>query len=395
MSTFREVVVVSAKRTPIGSFLGNLSSVTAPKLGSTAIKGILNEIKININKVDEVIMGNVLPAGSGQAPARQAALGAGSPNGVECLTVNKVCGSGLKAIMLAMQTIQVGDASVIIAGGMENMSLTPYYLPKARTGYRMGPGKIIDGMIRDGLWDVYNDIHMGSCAELCARDRNFSREAQDEFAVQSYERAIDAMKNGRFYNEIVTVEVPQRKGDSLHIKEDEEPGRVKFEKISNLKPAFEKDGTITAANASKINDGAAAVLVMDKETAKSLKLKPLVRIIAQGSTAQAPEWFTTAPEKAISKVLEKSNLKAKDIDLWEINEAFAPVTMAAINDFNLDHRKVNVNGGAIALGHPIGASGARIFTTLVHALEQKTARYGLATLCIGGGEASAMIIERI
>jgi acetyl-CoA C-acetyltransferase len=395
MSTFREIVVVSAKRTPIGSFLGNLSSVTAPKLGSTAIKGILNEIKININKVDEVIMGNVLPAGSGQAPARQAALGAGLPNGVECLTINKVCGSGLKAIMLAMQTIQVGDASVIIAGGMENMSLTPYYLPKARTGYRMGPGKIIDGMIRDGLWDVYNDIHMGSCAELCARDRNFSREAQDEFAVQSYERAIDAMKNGRFYNEIVTVEVPQRKGDSLHIKEDEEPGRVKFEKISNLKPAFEKDGTITAANASKINDGAAAVLVMDKETAKSLKLKPLVRIIAQGSTAQAPEWFTTAPEKAISKVLEKSNLKAKDIDLWEINEAFAPVTMAAINDFNLDPRKVNVNGGAIALGHPIGASGARIFTTLVHALEQKNARYGLATLCIGGGEASAVIVERV
>jgi acetyl-CoA C-acetyltransferase len=340
-------------------------------------------------------MGNVLSAGSGQAPARQAALGAGLPNGVECLTINKVCGSGLKAILLAMQAIQVGDADVIIAGGMENMSLTPYYLPKVRTGYRMGPGEIIDGMIHDGLWDVYNDIHMGSCAELCARDRNFSREAQDEFAVQSYERAIDAMKNGRFDNEIVTVEVSQRKGESLHIREDEEPGRARFDKIPNLKPAFEKDGTVTAANASKINDGAAAVLVMAKETAKSLKLNPLVRIITQGSAAHAPEWFTTVPEKAINKVLEKSNLKAENIDLWEINEAFAPVTMAAINSFNLDPNRVNVNGGAIALGHPIGASGARIFTTLVHALEQKNAHYGLATLCIGGGEASAVIVERV
>jgi acetyl-CoA C-acetyltransferase len=395
MSILREVVVVSAKRTPIGSFLGNLSSVPATKLGSTAIKGVLNDQEIDVEKVDEVIMGNVLPAGSGQAPARQAALGAGLPNRVECLTINKVCGSGLKAIMLAAQAIQVGDADVIVAGGMENMSMTPYYLSKARTGYRMGQGKLIDGMIHDGLWDVYNDIHMGSCAELCARDRSFSREVQDEFAVQSYERAIDAAKNGRFDNEIVTVVVPQRKRDSLHVRDDEEPGRAKFDKIPNLKPAFEKDGTVTAANASKINDGAAAVLVMDKETAKSLKLKPLVRIISQSSAAHAPEWFTTAPGKAISKVLERSNLKADEIDLWEINEAFAPVTMAAINDFNLDPDKVNVNGGAIALGHPIGASGARIFTTLVHALKQNNARYGLATLCIGGGEASAIVIERI
>lgn len=395
MSNFKEVVVVSAKRTPVGSFQGVLSTVPATKLGSIVIKSILDETKIDPKEIDEVIMGCVLPAGQGQAPARQATLGAGLPNSVECMTINKVCGSGIKSAMLAAQAIQVGDADVVIAGGMENMSLSPYLLPKARTGYRMGNGQLVDSMVNDGLWDVYNNIHMGSCAELCAEDRKYSREEQDTFAIKSYKRAQAAMKNGSFDAEIIVVEVPQRKGDPIIVNKDEEPGRTNFDKIPKLRPAFKKDGTITAANASKINDGAAAVLVMSKEKAGELNLQPLVKIIAQASAAQAPEWFTTAPSKAIAKALNKANLKADDIDLWEINEAFAPVAMAAIDDFKIDMKKVNINGGAIAIGHPIGASGARIFTTLLHAMQKQNVRFGLATLCIGGGEASAIIVERI
>jgi acetyl-CoA C-acetyltransferase len=395
MSNLREVVVVSAKRTPVGSFQGSLSTIPATKLGSVVINGILDETKIDLKEIDEVIMGCVLPAGQGQAPARQAALGAGLPNSVECMTINKVCGSGIKSVMLATQAIQVGDAEVIIAGGMENMSLAPYLLPKARVGYRMGDGQLIDSMVNDGLWDVYNNIHMGSCAEMCAIERKYSREVQDTFAIESYKRAQAAQKNGSFDAEIIQVEVPQRKGDPIIVNLDEEPGRTNFDKIPKLRPAFKKDGTVTAANASKINDGAAAMLVMSKDKAEKLNLKPLVRIITQASAAQAPEWFTTAPSKAIAKVLEKANLKADEIDLWEINEAFAPVAMAAIDDFNLNVKKVNVNGGAIAIGHPIGASGARIFTTLVQAMIKQNAKLGLATLCIGGGEASAVIVERI
>lgn len=395
MSNLKEVVVVSAKRTPVGSFQGILSTVPATKLGSVVIKSILDETNIDSKEIDEVIMGCVLPAGLGQAPARQAVLGAGLPNSVECMTINKVCGSGIKSVMLAAQAIQVGDADVIIAGGMENMSLAPYLLPKARTGYRMGNGQLIDSMVNDGLWDVYNNIHMGSCAEMCATDRKYSREDQDAFAIESYKHAQSAMGNGLFDAEIIPVEVPQRKGDPLIVNHDEEPGRTNFDKIPKLRPAFAKDGTITAANASKINDGAAAMLVMSKEKAEELNLEPLVKIIAQASAAQAPEWFTTAPRKAIAKVLEKANLKADDIDLWEINEAFAPVVMAAIDDFKIDTSKVNVNGGAIAIGHPIGASGTRIFTTLLHAMKKQNAKFGLATLCIGGGEASAVIVERI
>ncbi len=395
MSELREVVVVAAKRTPVGSFQGSLSSVPATKLGSIVIKNIIDDTNIDPKEIGEVIMGCVLPAGQGQAPARQAALGAGLPNSVECMTINKVCGSGIKSAMLATQAIQVGDADVIIAGGMENMSLSPYMLPKARAGYRMGNGQLVDSMVNDGLWDVYNNIHMGNCAELCAKDRKYSREEQDNFAIESYKRAQTAMENGSFDAEITAIEIPQRKGDPIIVNHDEEPGRTNFDKIPKLRPAFEKDGTITAANASKINDGAAAMLIMSREKAEELNIKPLVKIIAQASAAQAPEWFTTAPSKAIAKALEKANLKSDDIDLWEINEAFAPVAMAAIDDFKIDINKVNVNGGAIAIGHPIGASGARIFTTLLHAMKKQNAKFGLATLCIGGGEASAVIVERI
>lgn len=389
------VVIIAAKRTPVGAFQGSLSSIPAPKLGAVAIKALLDETGLDVNHVNEVIMGNVLAAGLGQAPARQAALFAGLPNSVECLTINKMCGSGLKAVMLGAQAIQCGDSDIVIAGGMENMSAAPYLLPKGRTGQRLGHGSVEDSIIKDGLWDVYNDQHMGNCAELCAREKNYTRKEQDEFAEQSYSRAINAQSEGLFIDEIIAVEVPQRKGGSIVVTEDEEPGKANFEKMKTLQPAFEKDGTITAANASKINDGASAVLMMSSEKAEELGLKPIVKIIAQASAAHEPEWFTTAPSKAIKNVLEKAGINAESIDLWEINEAFAPVTMAAIDDFNLDVNKVNINGGAIALGHPIGASGARILTTLIHAMEKNNAKTGLATLCIGGGEASALIVEKI
>ena len=389
------VVIIAAKRTPVGAFQGSLSSIPAPKLGAVAIKALLDETGLDVNHVNEVIMGNVLAAGLGQAPARQAALFAGLPNSVECLTINKMCGSGLKAVMLGAQAIQCGDSDIVIAGGMENMSAAPYLLPKGRTGQRLGHGSVEDSIIKDGLWDVYNDQHMGNCAELCAREKNYTRREQDEFAEQSYSRAINAQSEGLFIDEIIAVEVPQRKGGSIVVTEDEEPGKANFEKMKTLRPAFEKNGTITAANASKINDGASAVLMMSSEKAEELGLKPIVKIIAQASVAHEPEWFTTAPSKAIKNVLEKAGINAESIDLWEINEAFAPVAMAAIDDFNLNVNKVNINGGAIALGHPIGASGARILTTLIHAMEKNNAKTGLATLCIGGGEASALFVKKV
>ena len=380
-----EVLIIDGKRTPVGSFNGKLSTINAPELGAVVIKELVNNSQIDPYQIDEVIMGNVLSAGLGQAPARQAALRAGLPKSIECLTINKMCGSGLKATMLAMQSIQTGDSKIVIAGGMENMSLSPYLLPKARSGYRLGHGEIIDSMITDGLWDAYHDKHMGGCAEMLAKKNNISRGEQDQFAEQSYTKAHTAIKSGWFSDEIVSVSVPQRKGIPIIVDQDEEPQRINFEKMKILRPAFEKSGTITAANASKINDGAAAVLITSEEFAHSYDLKPQAKMTAQASFAHEPDWFTTAPIKAISKVLSIAGLNKKDIDLWEINEAFAPVAMAAIDEYKIDGDKVNICGGAIALGHPIGASGARILVTLLHSLQRVGGRFGLATLCIGGG----------
>jgi len=391
----RQSVIVAAKRTPIGAFQGNLSSVLAPELGAIAIKAVVEETGIDKSQINEVILGNVLSAGIGQAPARQASIQAGLPSSVEALTINKMCGSGLKAVMLADQAIRCGDAEVVIAGGMESMSNAPYLLKHARSGQRLGHGKMIDSLIHDGLWDAYNDTHMGNCAEMLSKERNYTREAQDEFAVTSYKRAQTAQAESVFDSEIVPVKIQQRKGDSVFIMEDEEPGKARFDKIPMLRPAFEKDGTITAANASKLNDGAAVILVMSEEKANKLRLTPLARIVAQASVAHEPEWFTTAPGKAIGKVLEKADLSTNDIDLWEINEAFSAVTMAAIDDYKIDPAKVNIYGGAVAIGHPIGASGARIFTTLMNGMARNEIKYGLATLCIGGGEASALIVEKV
>jgi acetyl-CoA C-acetyltransferase len=390
----REVVIVSAARTAIASFMGALHTVPAPKLGAEAIRGALQKAELAPEYVDEVIMGNVLTAAVGQAPARQAALAAGLGNQVPCMTINKVCGSGLKAVMLAAQAIMVGDADVVIAGGQENMSLTPYLLAKARSGLKMGHAQLEDSLIRDGLWDVYNDYHMGSAAELCASDYGFSREDQDEFALTSYIRAQAAIAAGKFAGEIIPVHVPQKRGEPIAITADEEPFRVKFDKVATLRPAFKKDGTVTAANASSINDGAAALVVMAAEKAKELGLKPLARIIAQASAAKKPEYFTTAPADAIAAVLQKAKMEVSDIDLFEVNEAFSVVSLAVNKLAGLDPEKVNIYGGAVALGHPIGASGARILTTLLSALHQENKKTGLATLCIGGGEASALIVEK-
>ena len=389
-----EAVITSYARTAIGSFGGGLAGMAAPRLGAVAVKAALQRSGLEPDQVEEVIMGNVLTAGVGQAPARQAALYAGLPNTVETFTVNKVCGSGLKAVMLADQAIRAGDAEVIIAGGMEAMSNVPYYLSGARTGLKIGHKELVDGMIHDGLWDVYGDTHMGSCGDLCAKDRGFSREAQDEFAAESYRRAIAAQESGAFASEIVPVEVPQRKGDPVEFDRDEDPAKVKFEKLPSLRPAFGKEGTVTAANASGINDGAAAVAVMSADRAKSLGAAPVARIVGHASAAHAPEWFTTAPAKAIAKVLKKTGLTLGDIDLFEINEAFAVVALAAIDELQLDPQKVNVHGGAVALGHPIGASGARILVTLLSAMEQRNVQRGMAAICIGGGEAAAIIVER-
>ena len=390
----RRSVIASAIRTPIGAFQGYLSSLSASDLASICIKDILDKTGIQTDRINEVILGNVLSAGQGQAPARQATLKSGCPDSVEALTINKMCGSGLKAVMLADQAIRCGDADLILAGGMESMSNAPYLLNDARAGKKLGHSKIIDSMIHDGLWDAYNDKHMGNCAEMLAKDRNYSREAQDEYAIESYNRAQQATTDGIFQTEIVPVVIPQRKGEPLVIDEDEEPAKARFEKIPALKPAFDKDGTITAANASKLNDGAAVMLITSEENAKDLGLKPLVRIIEQASASHQPEWFTTAPSKAIGKVLNKAGLKANDIDLWEINEAFAVVAMAAIEDYNIQYENVNIYGGAVALGHPIGASGARILTTLINGMNRQNVDRGLATLCIGGGEASALIVEK-
>ena len=387
-------VIVSAVRTPIGAFQGYLSSLSASDLASICIKDILDKTGIQTDRINEVILGNVLSAGQGQAPARQATLKSGCPDSVEALTINKMCGSGLKAVMLADQAIRCGDADLILAGGMESMSNAPYLLNDARAGKKLGHSKVIDSMIHDGLWDAYNDKHMGNCAEMLAKDRNYSREAQDEYAIESYNRAQQATTDGIFQTEIVPVVIPQRKGEPLVIDEDEEPAKARFEKIPALKPAFDKDGTITAANASKLNDGAAVMLITSEENAKDLGLKPLVRILEQASASHQPEWFTTAPSKAIGKVLNKAGLKANDIDLWEINEAFAVVAMAAIEDYNIQYENVNIYGGAVALGHPIGASGARILTTLINGMNRQNVDKGLATLCIGGGEASALIVEK-
>ena len=388
----KKVVITTAKRTPIGSFNGSLSSYSAVELGSFVIKAVLEDSKIDKNVVDEVIFGNVLTGGQGQAPARQAAIFAGLPDKTECLTINKMCGSGLKAVMLAHQSLLAGDAELIIAGGQESMSNAPYFLPKARTGYKFGHGEIIDSMIYDGLWDVYNNIHMGSCAEDCARKFSFSREQLDEFAVNSYKKAIDAQNKNRFEDELVKISVKTKTGETL-VEKDEEPTRVKFDKIPTLKPAFEKNGVVTAANASSINDGAAALIVTTEDKAKELGLTPLVEIIAQSSSAKAPIEFTTAPADAISKVLKKADLKTDDIDLYEINEAFAVVSLAVNQLLGLKSEKVNINGGAVALGHPIGASGARILVTLIHEMKKRKVKYGLASLCIGGGEASALIVR--
>lgn len=388
----KKVVITHAKRTPVGSFNGSLSSLSATQLGSIAIKALLEESKIDPNAVDEVIMGNILSAGLGQAPARQAAIYAGLPEKTECLTINKMCGSGLKAIMLAHQAIQLGDADVVIAGGLESMSNAPYLLKNARGGYRMGHGEIHDSMIMDGLWDVYNNFHMGNCAEACAKEMNFTRKELDDFAIMSYQRAQAAQKEGKFNDEIIPVTIKSRSGETIVIKDDE-PEKVNFEKIPSLKPPFDKNGVVTAANASKINDGAAAVLVMSEEKAKELGLKPIVEIVAQSSAAKAPIQFTTAPADAINKVLAKAKMKTTDIDLYEINEAFAVVSLAVNKLLGLTTENVNVNGGAIAIGHPIGASGARIMATLLHEMKRRKSKYGLASLCIGGGEASALIVK--
>lgn len=388
-----KVVIVSAQRTPVGSFQGVLSSVPAPRLGATAIRSALEKAGVKNNEIQEVIMGEVLTAGVGQAPARQAAIFAGLANSTPCLTINKVCGSGLKAVMLAADNIKLGNTTISLAGGQENMSLAPHLLENSRSGYRMGNQPITDSMIKDGLWDPYNNFHMGNAAEICSREFSFSREAQDQFAIESYKKAQKAIADGLFKNEIAEVTIEGRKGPTV-VNTDEEPGKALFDKIPGLKPAFEKEGTITAANASKINDGAAAIILMSESEAKKRGLKPLATILSYATFAQDPKYFTTAPVGAIKKSLELASLKIADVDLFEINEAFANVTMAAEKALEIPHEKVNVNGGAIAIGHPIGASGARILTTLVHALGQRSARRGLATLCIGGGEAVSLIVER-
>ena len=385
---------MSACRTAIGSFMGSLNSITAPRLGALVVEESVKRAGLKKSDVDEVILGNVLAAGIGQAPARQAALYAGLPDSVECLTINKMCGSGLKAVMLGAQAIALGDAGVVVAGGMESMSNSPYLLEKARDGYRMGHGKIIDSMIRDGLWDVYNDFHMGNAAEICAKECAISREAQDEFAIMSYKRAQGAISEGRFKEEIVPLTIKGKQGDTI-VEQDEEPFKTNFEKVPKLKPAFQQDGTVTAANASKVNDGAAALVLMSDVRAKALGAKPIARIIAHGSFAKKPEWFTTAPADVIAKVLAKAGLKVQDIDLFEINEAFSVVSLAVQKIVGIESEKLNVNGGAVALGHPIGASGARILVTLLHALKQRGKKKGMAAICIGGGEASAVIVEML
>ncbi len=389
------VYITSIARTPIGSFLGTLSSLSAPALGAAALRAALTRSQLKPELVDEVLMGNVLSAGIGQAPARQAALAAGLPQAVPCTTVSKVCGSGMQAIIQGTRSIALGDAELVLAGGMESMSNAPYYVERARTGLRMGHGKLIDGMIHDGLWDPYNDFHMGNAGELCAQRFELDRGKQDAFAAQSYRRALEAQRQGWFKEEIASVEVPQRKGAPLAVSEDEEPGRGDVDKLASLRPAFDKQGTITAGNASSVNDGAAAVVLASAAAVEKHGLKPLARITAYGGFAQEPAWFTTAPVGASQRALQRAGLSAKDIDLWEINEAFSCVALACAAQLEVSQERINVHGGAVALGHPIGASGARVVVTLLSALRQRKLSRGLATLCIGGGEALALIVERV
>lgn len=392
----REVVIVSAVRTPVGSFQGALSSLPATKLGSVAIEAALKRAKIESGAdVDEVLMGMVLPAGAGQAPARQAAKGAGLPDSVGALTLNKVCGSGLKAVMLAAQAIRAGDGEIFVAGGMESMSQVPYLLPGARQGLRMFDKTLVDGMVRDGLWDPYNDFHMGMAGELCASECNIPRDRQDAFAAESYRKAQHSVKEGLFAPEIVPVSVPQRKGDPVVVDQDEEPFRGSIEKLPKLRPAFKRDGgTVTAGNAPSINDGAAALVVMSKDEADKRGLTPLATIKGYAGFAQAPEWFTTAPAGAMQALLDKAGLKVDDVDLWEINEAFSVVALANQDKLGIPGDRINVRGGAVAIGHPIGCSGARILVTLLHAMQQLDKQRGVASLCLGGGEAVALLVER-
>jgi acetyl-CoA C-acetyltransferase len=390
----KEVVIVAATRTPIGSFGGSLSPLSATQLGAIVIKAAIEQSDLKPEHIQEVFMGNVMSANIGQAPATQAAIFGGLPY-LPATTVNKVCASGMKAIALAAQSIALGQNDIVLAGGMESMSNVPYYLDKARNGYRLGNGQIIDGLVKDGLWDVYNDYHMGSAAELCAADCNISREDQDAYAIESYKRAQQAQKDGKFRDEITPVELKDKKGDITLFADDEEPGAVKFDKIPSLKPVFKKDGTVTAANASTLNDGAAALILMSAEKAKELGIKPLAKIISYADAQQAPEWFTTAPSKAIPLALHRAGLGADKIDYFEINEAFSVVSIANNQLLKLDPAKVNVNGGAVSLGHPLGASGARIIVTLLNVLHQNKGKYGAAGICNGGGGASAMVIENL
>ena len=390
----KKVVIVSAVRTPIGSFMGGLSTVTAPRLGAVAIKGALDKINLDPNLVDEVYMGNVVQAGTGQAPARQAALFAGLNNSVACTTINKVCASGMKAVMLGAQAIQCGDAEIVVAGGMENMSLIPHYL-NLRNSTKFGPATMIDGMQKDGLADAYDNSAMGICADLCASEYEFTREDQDNYAIQSYERSAKAWETGKFDNEIVPVAVPQRKGDPIMVTKDEEYTNVKLDKIPALNPVFSKDGTVTAANSSTINDGAAAVILMTEEKAIALGLKPLAYITGYADAAQEPKWFTTSPSKALPKALAKAGITIDKVDYFEFNEAFAVVGLANAKILGIKDNKINVNGGAVSLGHPLGCSGVRIIVTLLNILEQNNGKIGAAAICNGGGGASAIVIERI
>lgn len=390
----KEVCIVSAVRTPIGSFMGSLSSVSAAHLGAAAIKGALGKINLDPKNIDEVFMGNVLQANVGQAPARQAAIFAGVGNNVPCTTVNKVCASGMKAISLAAQSILAGDNDCVIAGGMENMSLVPHYVD-GRKAVKLGDIKMIDGMVKDGLTDVYNKVHMGVCAETCAKENNISREEQDAFAIASYKKSAKAWEEGKFNDEVVPVEVPQRRGDAIVVNKDEEYLNVKMEKIPNLRPVFDREGTVTAANASTLNDGASAVILMSKEKAEALGVKPIAKIVSYADAAQEPEWFTTAPTPAVEKALKKANLQTTDIDFWELNEAFSVVGIANTNKLGIDAEKVDVNGGAVSLGHPLGNSGSRIIVTLINVLKQNGGKLGAAGICNGGGGASAMIIELV
>ena len=390
----KDIYIVSAVRTPMGSFGGALASVSATQLGATAIKGALEKANVSADQVDEVFMGNVLQANLGQAPARQAAIFAGLSQDVPCTTVNKVCASGMKAISLAAQTILAGDNDIVVAGGMENMSAVPHYY-NARTATKLGDVKMVDGMVKDGLTDVYNRVHMGVCAEKCATEKEFSREDQDNFAIESYKRAAKAWADGKFADEVVPVEVPQRRGDAIIVSEDEEYKNVKMDKIPNLRPVFDKEGTVTAANASTLNDGASALIIASAEAVEKYGLKPIAKIKGYGDAAREPEWFTMAPSKAVPVALKKAGLETGDIDFWELNQAFSVVGLANTKELGLDPTKVDVNGGAVALGHPLGNSGSRIIVTLINVLKQNGGKYGAAGICNGGGGASAMVIENI